>query len=66
MPERKFERAARKSVARIEICLPRVFPWKLRGGFKRATEVSQSPSPTLEENDETFADTNHGHSHFVC
>jgi len=36
MPELEIKQINRNSVMRIEICLPRVFPWKLRGGDKRA------------------------------
>jgi plastocyanin len=39
MSEIEIKRAAANSVMRIEICLPRVFPWKLRGGARPPTEV---------------------------
>src|SRR5687767_13700216 len=32
MPEIEINTSTVNSVMRIEICLPRVFPWKLRGG----------------------------------
>ena len=42
MQKLKLQSIAAEAVIRIEICLPRVFPWKLRGGDKRATEVIAS------------------------
>ncbi|MCE3242865.1 MAG: hypothetical protein K0Q83_3372 [Deltaproteobacteria bacterium] len=42
MPELEINRSTVNSVMRIEICLPRVFPWKLRGGVGCATDVVTS------------------------
>jgi hypothetical protein len=39
MQKLKLQSTAAEAVTRIEICLPRVFPWKLRGGDKCATEA---------------------------
>ena len=67
MSEPEIKRAAANSVMRIEICLPRVFPWKLRGGARPPTEViKQSPSPYWRRTNETFPDTNRGYSYSVC
>ena len=50
MPELE-KRAATNSLMRIEICLPRVFPWKLRGGDRlRHVGYDKELSPKLEEN----------------
>ena len=50
MQKLKLQSIAAEAVTRIEICLPKVFPWKLRGGISAPRRLSQSPSPTLEEN----------------
>ncbi|HEX2242804.1 MAG TPA: hypothetical protein VHK27_06055, partial [Gammaproteobacteria bacterium] len=65
MPELAIKRAEANSLTRIELCLPRVFPWKLRGGDRpRHGGYHKELSPRLEGNYETFADTNRGYSYF--
>ena len=48
------------AVMRIEICLPRVFPWKLRGGDRPGHGGYHKVHHTdWRRTNETFLDTSH-------
>ena len=67
MPKLEINRSTVNSVMRIEICLPRVFPWKLRGGDRpRHGGYHKVHHHMGGETNETFRSTDHYHSKFLC
>ena len=50
MQKLKLQSIAAETVTRIEICLPRIFSWKLRGGEAAPRGFNKESFTHMEEN----------------